>query len=87
MNKAMKGIGLLRKLQSILPCSSLLTKKKFFIRPHLEYGFVIYDQSSDKSFLSRIESIQCNAALAITGAIRGSSRERLFQELGPEHLN
>ena len=28
-----------------------------------------------------IESVQYNAALAITGAIHGSSREKLYQEL------
>ena len=34
----------------------------------------------------RLESIQYNAALAITGAIRGSSREKVYQELGFESL-
>ena len=34
-----------------------------------------------------IESIQYNAALAITGTIRGSSREKLYQELGLESLH
>ena len=33
-----------------------------------------------------IESVQYNAALAITGAIRGSSREKLYKELGLESL-
>ena len=33
---------------------------------------------------NKIESLQYNAALAITGAIRGSSKEKLFQELGFE---
>ena len=33
-----------------------------------------------------IKSVQYNAALAITGAIRGSSREKLYQELGFESL-
>ena len=33
-----------------------------------------------------MKSIQCNTALAITGAIRGSSREKLHQELGLESL-
>ena len=33
-----------------------------------------------------METIQYNAALAITGAIRGSSREKLYQELGLETL-
>ena len=33
-----------------------------------------------------MESVQYNAALAITGAIRGSSREKFYQELGLESL-
>ena len=33
-----------------------------------------------------MESIQYNAALAITGAIRGSSTEKLYQEQGLESL-
>ena len=31
-------------------------------------------------------SVQYNAALAITGAIRGSSREKFYEELGHESL-
>ena len=34
----------------------------------------------------KIESVQYNAALAITGAIRGTSKEKLYQELGLESL-
>ena len=34
------------------------------------------------SLSQMIESVQYNAALAITGAIRGSSREYLYHELG-----
>ena len=33
-----------------------------------------------------MESIQYNAALAITGAIRGTSKEKLYQELGLKSL-
>ena len=33
-----------------------------------------------------MESIQYNACLAITGAIRGTSREKAYQELGLESL-
>ena len=40
----------------------------------------------NNSFHEKLESIQYNAALAITGAIRGSSREKLYQELGFESL-
>ena len=35
-------------------------------------------------FHQKLEPIQFNAALAITGAIRGTSREKLYQELGLE---
>ena len=33
-----------------------------------------------------MESIQYNAALAIIGAIRGTSREKLYKELGLESI-
>ena len=33
-----------------------------------------------------MDSIQYNAALAITGTVRGTSREKLYQELGLESL-
>ena len=77
IGKAMKGVGLLCKLRCFLPCSSLLTIYKSFIRPHLDYGDVIYDQPSNATFSSKIETIQYNAALAITGAITGSPHEKL----------
>ena len=86
-NQANKGVGLLRKLQTILPRISLLTIYKTFIRPLLHYADVIYDQPSNASFSKKIESVQYNAALAITGAIKGSSREKLYQELGQEYLS
>ena len=53
-----------------------------FIRPHLDYGDVVYDQSSNDAFSDKLETVQYNAALAITGAIKGTSREKLYQELG-----
>ena len=39
------------------------------------------------TFCRMIESVQYNAALAITGAIKGSSGERLYHELGLESLS
>ena len=86
-SKANKGIGVLRKLFHYLPRSSLLTIYKSFIRPHLDYADVIYDQPNNESFCDKIESIQYNAAIAITGAIRGTSKERLYKELGLEFLS
>ena len=85
-NKVNQTIGLLRKLQDTLPRTSLITIFKSFIRPHLDYGDIIYDRAYNTSFHQNIESIQYNAGLAITGAVRGTSREKLYQELGFESL-
>ena len=63
-----------------------MTIYKSFIRPHLDYGDVVYDRASNESFHQSLESLQYNAAIAITGAIRGTSSEKLFQELGLETL-
>ena len=84
--KTSKTIGLLRKLQNLLPRAPLITIYKSFIRPHLDYGDMIYDQTFNMSFQQKMETVQYNAALAITGTVRGSSRERLYQELGLETL-
>ena len=83
INKTLKGVGLLRKLSTLLSRQSY----KSFIRPHLDYGDVIYDQPLNESLSNRIESVQYKAALAIIGAIQGSSRKKLYQELGLEHLH
>ena len=85
-NKIIKAIGLLRKLQNILPRPALLTIRKCFVRPHLDYGDIIYEQAYNLSFHRKLESIQCNAALALTGTISGRSREKLYQGLGLESL-
>ena len=43
LTKVNETIVLLRKLQNILPRGSLLAIFKLFVRPHLDYGDVIYD--------------------------------------------
>ena len=63
-----------------------MTIYKSFIRPHLDYGDIIYDQPNNEHFSKKLESIQYNAALAITGAIRGTSQNKLYKELGLESL-
>ena len=37
-------------------------------------------------FCEKLNSLQYKAALAITGAIRGTSRDKIYQELGFESL-
>ena len=87
ISKANKGIGLIRRHYHNLPRKSLLIIYKSFIRPHLDYADVIYHQPHNESFTNKIESAQYNAAVAMTGVIKGTSLERLYQELGLESLS
>ena len=64
-----------------MPRDSLDIIHKSFIRLHLDYADVIFDKPSNATFSNRIESAQYNAALAITGTIKGTSKEKLYQEL------
>ena len=71
----------MRKLNLLSPPSSLLKVCKCFIRPHLDYGDVVYDQPNLSSLANQIESVHNNVAFAITGAIRETSKEKLYQDL------
>ena len=86
ISKANRGIGIIKKLQSKLPRNALLTIYKSFIRPHLDYGDTIYDHPINDSFCKKLESVPYNAALDITGTIKGTSGEKLYKELGLESL-
>ena len=77
---------MLQKFQGTLSRASLIAIYKSFTRTHLDYGDIIYDQIFNESFHQRIESRQYNTAIAINGAIRGTSSEKLYQELGLESL-
>ena len=72
VQKTNKTIGLLRKLQTHFSRAPLITMYKSFIRPHLDYDDMIYDQTFNMTFQQKMETIQYNAVLAITGVIRGS---------------
>ena len=52
----------------------------------LDYGDIVYDKPNNETFINKIEKAQYDAALAITGTIRGKSREKLYAELGLERL-
>ena len=84
VKKVHETVALLRKFQNILLRSALLTIYKCFVRTHLDYGNIIYDEAFNNSFHQKIESLQYNATLAITSVIRGMSREKISQELGLE---
>ena len=84
ISKSNKALVILRELHNILPGNSLIIIYKSFIRPHLGYGTIIFDQP--EKFCKKIKSVQYNAALAITGAIQVTSREKLYKELDLETL-
>ena len=77
ISKVNKGISVIKKLRHNL--SRKLT-------PLIEYGDIIYEQPQNESFCKKIEPVQYKAALAITGAIQGSSRDKIYQGLGLEPL-
>ena len=64
--RANKGIGLITRLRRYLPRNSLLTIYEAFIRPHLDYGDVVYDYPENAYFVQKLESVQYNASLEIT---------------------
>ena len=62
MSKAIKGIGIIRKLNKALPQYFLITRYKSFVRPHLDCGDIIYDQLDKESLNQKFERIQYNVA-------------------------
>ena len=87
INKCYKIIGFLKRLANKLPRDVLLRTYKSFVRSHLDYRDIVYDKPNSESFTSKLERVQYKACLAITGAIQGTSRERLYKELGLESLS
>ena len=54
---------------------------KLQVRPHLDYGDIIYhkyDPEMCKTLIQKVEQMQYLAALAITGTCRGTNRQRLM---------
>ena len=60
----------------------LLTIYKTFVRPHVDHTDIIYDKPFNDSFKEKY-----SAALIITGAIKGTSWERLYEEFDLESLS
>ena len=59
----MKGICIIKTLSNVLPRKSLITIYKSFVRPHLDYGDLIYDQPNNESFCQQIKSVQYSVSL------------------------
>ena len=96
--KANQGLGIMIQLRKWVSVKVLETVYKLFVRPHFDYGDVLYHQSdpnkdeifefsSKHKILKEVEKVQYNAAKIITGAWQGTSYEKLYTILGWESLN
>ena len=87
INKCNKMIGIMKRLSLSVSRDSLLTIYKSFVRSHLDYADIVYDKPGNVNFESKLEIVQYNAYLAITGAIRGTNRDSIYAELGLKSLS
>ena len=97
LSKAKKIIGIIKHISRFLPLKTLDQMYKALVRSHLDYCDIIYHQPTKVNQpplgvtltapMEEIERIQYQAALAITGAWKGSSRVKLYEELGWESLS
>ena len=78
--------GIIKILSVSVPRKALLTIYKSFIRPHLDYGDILYDKPENQNFQNKLEKVQYKACLAITGAIQGTSRQKIYDKLGLDTL-
>ena len=86
-----------RHLRSYLPVKSLEQIYKMHVRPHFDYCDLIYhvpiminDTTRTQSLncqMNVLESTQYQAALAVTGAWKGSNTDKMYEELGWESLH
>ena len=51
----------------------------FFVRANLDYADIIYSKPLSKSFKKKVRMFQCNTALIITGAIKGTCNKIRFE--------
>ena len=87
--KARRGIGRIMYISKYVSRNVLDQVYKLYVRPHLDYGDIIYHRYDPEMILNvtkRLEQTQYHAALAVTGAWRGTNRQKLYDELGWEEL-
>ena len=84
--KCNKIISAMKKLLLTLWRKTLLTIYKSFVRPNLDYAYIIYDNPLNQSFKNKLEKVWYRVALVISVTFKGISREHLYEELGLDFL-
>ena len=100
ISTARKGIGIIKHLAPYLPLKSRDEIFKTRVRSHLDYCDAIYHvpvktrETVDFDYtltlhylMNLLESTQYQAALAVSGTWKGTSREKIYNELGWESLD
>ena len=90
--KAKKSIGIIKHLSKYLPLKALDQMYKAIVRSHLDYCDIIFhippiinqppQLPTFDSLMEKLERVQYQAALAVTGAWQGSNCSKLYEELG-----
>jgi hypothetical protein len=83
--RAYKRVNSLKAIKFKISREVLVKLYKALIRPTLEYADVLWDNCS-QSESDLIESIQYESARVVTGAMRGTSRSKLLDELAWENM-
>ena len=74
MWKVLHGVGVIRKPSKKISQNSFITICKSFVMLHLDYGDMLFGQPNKEGLWQKIESVQYNTSLVITGAIKGTSQ-------------
>ena len=95
--KARSGLGLMKQLKQWVSHQVLENIYKLYVRPHLDYGDIVYHHASENSnifnheishpLMKNVESIQYEAARVVSGAWKGTNRVKLYENLGWESTN
>ena len=86
ITKSYTRLTLLKRLKYTLDRHTLDTLYKSFIRPLLEYGGMVWDNCSQRD-KDKIEDVQYVAGRIVSGAIKGTGRNKVYRELGWELLS
>ena len=96
--KARQGLGIMKQLKKWVSCIVLESIYKLYVRPHLDYGDMIYDvaipnkysifnQDNPNCLAKKVESIQYEADRVVTGAWKSTSMTKLYANLGWESVS